>query len=345
MHESQKQASLFITLVVFIALGIAVLTYFNLWGTAAVVLFVIGALVIVYLNAPKVFLSLQEYERAVVFFRGKFEKIAGPGWLYLNPFFETYVKVDLRSKPIDIAAQEVVSKDNVKLKIDAILYLKVKDPQKAILNVENYEKSSSSNIQAALRSVIGQMEASEVISNINKINAMLRENTKDVSEEWGVSIENIEIQSITLPEGLQKAMHALKEAQQKKLAAKETAEGIKIRLDAVQEAASKFSDSTMQYMYLQSLQKIAEGKSSKIIFPMELSRLAASVSDKFGKNFERAQEEVAGKYREKAASGEKKKNIIDELKEEYGIEKLELTDDEKALVKAALGARLGKKKK
>ncbi|NYZ80117.1 hypothetical protein H0N95_02600 [Candidatus Micrarchaeota archaeon] len=345
MDESQKQASLFITLIVFIVLGIAVLTYFNIWNTAAVALFVIVVLALVFFNSPKFFLSLQDYERAVVFFRGKFEKVAGPGWMYLNPLFESYVKVDLRSKPIDVAAQEVVSKDNVRLKIDAILYLKVIDPQKAVLNVENYEKSATSNIQAALRSVIGQMEASEVISNINKINSMLRENTKDVTESWGIIIENVEIQAITLPEGIQKAMHALKEAQQKKLAAKEIAEGVKIRLDAVQEAASKFSDSTLQYMYLQSLQKIAEGKSSKIIFPMELSRLAASVSDKFGTNYAKAQEEVAEKYKEKAASGEKKKSIIEELQEEYGIEDLKLTDDEKALVKAALGARLGKKKK
>ncbi|MEM0372425.1 MAG: SPFH domain-containing protein [archaeon] len=345
MKEEQKQSALFITLVFALVFGAALLTVFNLWYSFATIVFIIAILALVYISAPNYFVRLNEYERAVIFHRGKFERVAGPGWTFLIPFIESHVLVDLRTKSVDIPAQEVVTKDNVKLKIDAILFLKVQDPKKAVLNVENYQKSAVLDVQAALRSVVGQMEASDVISSISKINAMLKESTKKVTEDWGVEIENVEIQSVTLPEGLQKAMHALKEAQQKKLAAKETAEGMKIKLDAVQEAASKFSQPTLQYMYLQSLQKIAEGKSSKIIFPMELSRLAASVSEKFGTDYAKAQQEIAEKYKEKAAAGEKKKSIIDELKEEYGIEKLELTEDEKALIKAALSAKLGKKKK
>lgn len=336
-RDSQRQSALFLSLVLFLIIGLVLISFLNLWTPIVFLGFILITFVFIYWKFPHFFLQLQEYERAVIFSKGKFNRIAGPGWVFLIPVLETYTITDTRTRTIDIGEQEVVTKDNVKLKIDAILYLKIQDPKKAILNVRDYEKASISNIQASLRSVVGQMKTSEVISHIDLINEKLRKNTLEVSGNWGIIIEKVEVESLVLPEGLQKAMHNLKEAEQLKLAAKEEAEGTKIKLTAVQEAASKFSQPTLQYMYLQSLQKIAEGKSSKIIFPMELSRLAASISDKFGKKYEVVQEEIVEKYKEKAAEGEKPRNIIKELQDEYGIKDLKLSKEEKELARSMLG--------
>lgn len=319
MKQSEKQSALFISLIVFIILAVVAVTFFGKWTEVFVFFVLIVIIAVFYLNSKTYFLQVHEYERAVVLRRGKFRKIAEPGWHVLTPFIDSYELVDMRIKTVDISKQEVVTKDNTKLTIDGILYLKVEDPKKAVLNVENYIKSASSNIQASLRSVVGQMETSDVISNIDKINLMLKKNTKDLATEWGVQIINVEIQSIALPEGLQKSMHELKEAEQRKYAAKERAEGTRIRLGAIEDAASKFSEPTLQYMYLQSLQKIAEGKSSKIIFPMELSKIASNISEKFGSSYVKAQNEVVERYKSKKEIGESKEEIIRDLIREYGL--------------------------
>ena len=342
-RESKIQTSLFIAMLFFIIMGAVIIFLFK-FQPAIVIGIMLVVFALIYMQAPAFFILLREYERAVILHFGKFKKIVGPGWVFLIPFVETYKMVDLRTHTVDIPAQQVLSKDNIRLDIDAVLFLKVEDPEKAILKVTDYDNASKTLIQASLRSVIGTMEASEVISHISKINNLLIESAKSAPEKWGVLIEKVEIQSISLPAGVQKSMHDLKEAEQKKFAAKQFAEGTKIKLNAVQEAASKFSDSTIQYMYLQSLQKIAEGKSAKLIFPMELSKLANAVSDKMGKNFSKVQDEVVEKYKEKTAAGEKPDEIIDELKAEYGLEDIELSEAEKQLAKMLLGSKATEKK-
>jgi len=158
----------------------------------------------------------------------------------------------------------------------------------------------------------------EVISNVKGITEKLKQMSREVTEDWGIEIESVEVQSVTLPKEVQESMHKLKEAQQRKLAAREIAEGKKIAIEALQEAAGKLTDPTLQYLYLQSLQKIAEGKSSKIIFPLELSSLAARVANRFG-GFEKAQEKVSQEYESLAKKGLDRKKIIEELKKEYGV--------------------------
>ncbi len=322
-NESEKQVAIFFTLVVFIFLSLAALFIFNLFKPVFILLIILIILLVVYSQYNHFFAQVAEYERAVVFRKGRFKEVAGPGWVFFMPFIESYKIVDLRTKTYDIPSQEVVTGDNVKLKFDAVLYLKVIDAKKAVLNVEDYKKAAVSNIQATLRAVVGNLSLRDVIGNVPKITKELKKGAEEVSNDWGVSIEGIEIQAIELPKGLQESMHRLKEAEQKKLAAKEIAEGKKISINAIQESAGKLTPSSLQYLYLQSLQKIAEGKSSKLIFPLELSNLASGIASKFG-GYEKAQDKVMSDYEKLLKKADLSKvdssELIKQLAKQYGVE-------------------------
>ena len=322
----QKEGTIFIALIMFTILAVIAAAFMGLLFNPLTILMIILVITLVtYTQSRNFFLQLQEYERAVIFRRGKFKKVVGPGWIFLTPFIESYRQVDLRVKTADIPSQDVVTKDNINLKFDAIMYIKVVDPKKAILNIEDYHKAAVLNIQASLRAVVGQIPLSEVISNINKINDLLKKANEKVASGWGIEIENVEIQSIIIPDSVQKEMHKLKEAEQKKLAARELAEGKRIQIEAIQAAGGKLTGPTLQYMYLQSLNKIAEGKSSKLIFPMELSRLAQGISAKFHEPYDKAQNEIVSRYQELHSKGMSQNKIIKTLMEEYGISKAKVS--------------------
>jgi regulator of protease activity HflC (stomatin/prohibitin superfamily) len=321
MKAHEKQAALFLTLVAFVIITLAAAYVLNALTLLTVLVVVLIFLLVTYTQVHTFFVQLREYERAVVFHLGKFDKVIGPGWFFLIPFVQTYVKVDLRTKTIDIRAQEVITNDNIKIKADAIIYMKVKDPKAAILNVDDYERAATTFIQASLREVLGKMPLATVIAMVDVVNKRLAERLKRVSVDWGINIDSVELQDIQLPEVVQTAMHERKTAEQKKLAAIEIAEGRKITINAIQEAAGKLTDSSLQYLYLQALEKIAEGKSNKIIFPLELSKLAAGISSKLGESFPKAQHELVGKYEKLRKRGMKKDRIIDELRKEYALPK------------------------
>ncbi len=321
MDAGQKQVSIFVTLVVTVIASVAILLYFDLLNTLAILLIIFLVLLATYTQSQYYFAQLQEYERAIVFRMGKFKKEAGPGWLLVVPFIESFVKIDLRVKTIDIPAQEVVTNDNIKIKVDAIIYIKVNSATKAVLNVEDYTEASTSFVRARLRDVMGKMKLSDVISRIGVINDILKKDLQKVVGDWGIHVEEVEVQSVTLPKGVQDAMHNLKESEQQKLAAKEVAEGTKIKIDALQAAAGKLTDPTLHYLYLQSLQKIAEGKSSKLIFPMELSKLAENITTRFGGNYEKAQDKALRDYEELVKDGEDPETIIDALRKDVKVKK------------------------
>jgi len=329
MKESEKQVAIFFTLISFVIISLFVLFIFNLFEPVLVLLIILIVLVTVYSQYNHFFAQVAEYQRAVVFRKGKFKEVAGPGWVFFIPFIESYKIIDLRTKTYDIPSQEVVTRDNIKLKFDAILYLKVIDAKKSVLNVADYKKAAVSNIQGALRTVVGNLPLRDVISNVHEITEELKREAQEVSRDWGVSIESIEIQSIALPKEVQESMHKLKEAEQKKLAAKELAEGKKININAIQESAGKLTDSSLRYLYLQALQKIAEGKSSKLIFPLELSNLAANVAGKFG-GYEKAQSKVSKDYENLIKNIDLSKvntsEIIEKLKKEYGLKEEKQAD-------------------
>jgi regulator of protease activity HflC (stomatin/prohibitin superfamily) len=158
----------------------------------------------------------------------------------------------------------------------------------------------------------------EAISNIDRINAILNQNLSQTAYNWGIQVDKIEIQSVELPPTVMDAMHKRRAAAEEKMAQVQRAEAQKLTIEALEEAGSKLTDPTLHYLYLQSLQKIAEGKSSKIIFPLELSRLASNISARLSVPYSEAQSKVVERYQELAKEGEKPTSIIEELKRELG---------------------------
>ena len=316
--EAEKQAAVFMLFVAAVAAAVIVIFYFNLTQPLYVLLAILAMLIVIYTQSSKFFLILQEYERAVVFRFGRFLKVGGPGWLILVPFVDTAVRVDLRVQTLEIPVQTVVTRDNIKLSVDAIIYLHVTDAKKAIINVEDYKTASVTFIQANLRDVIGKMTLEQVISNIDQINLNLHKNLAKTAYNWGVEVDKVEIQSVELPPEVMSAMHRKRAATEDKMAQAQRAEAQKITINALEEAGSRLTNPTLHYLYLQALHKIAEGKSTKIIFPLELSRLAENLSSRMGVPFSKAQEQIVDKYQELAKEGERPSSIIEELKRELG---------------------------
>jgi len=316
MGDEQKQIAVFLALITFVVVALIATLLFIGFNVLAIVLVVAVPVIFVYMQSSRMVIQLQEYERGIVFHGGRFKKVAGPGWTFLWPFFDTCTVVDMRVRTADVGPQEVVTKENIRLKIDAILYIKVDDPRAAVLNVKDHEKAAVSYIQANLRDVVGKMKTDDVISNIGMINTQLKKGLEEVSSEWGVKVSKVEIQSIELPPEILKAMHYRKEAEQKRLAAVEQAEAKRATIEAVQSAAGKLTQPTLQYMYLQSLERIADGKSNKIIFPLELSNLASTLASKLGMPYSKAEDTVVKEYQELNKEGKKTKSILDVLKTE-----------------------------
>jgi len=317
--EVEMQATIFLVFVAAVAGGLVGLWYFNLFDKPLYfLLLILAALIVLYTQSPKFFLVLQEYERAVVYRFGRFTKVGGPGWLILIPFVDSATRVDLRVQTLEIPVQAVVTRDNIKLSVDAIIYLHVTDSKKAIINVEDYKSASVSFIQANLRDVMGKMVLEQVISNIDQININLNRNLSKTAYNWGIEVDKVEIQSVELPQEVMSAMHRKRAAAEDKMAQVQRAEAQKLTLNALEEAGAKLTNPTLHYMYLQALQKIAEGKSTKLIFPLELSRLAENLSSRMGLPFSKAQDQLVEKYQELAKEGERPGSIIEELKRELG---------------------------
>lgn len=231
--------------------------------------------------------------------------------------------------------------------MDAIVYVKVTDPAKAVLNVANYEKAVTEYLISHIRDVVGKMEMSHVISNINEINKFLLAGAMKACSEWGLEVTHVEIQDIKLPPAVVEAMHKKKAAEQEKLATIEKAAGTRMEIEAIHQATSRLSPTTLQYYYMQSLNKIAEGKSTKFIFPLELSKLASAISSKMGVPYSEAQEEVVHKYQELRKEEPKKppKSIVEELREEMGVKNIVPKEPEKPKKIKFTGKTLGKPEK
>jgi len=339
--DHEKQTIIFFVIIAAIVITAILLTVFNLWSLTAVLIIILVFLIFLYSQINVFFAQLQEYERAIVFDMGKFKNVAGPGWLFLIPFVQSYVRVDLRIKTYDIKPQNVITEDNIKLKIDAIIYAKVKDPKAAILNVDDYENAMKSYVQATLRGVIGKLVLTDVISEIAQINEILKKTLQEVSTDWGILVTRVEIQSIDLPKEVQDSMHEFKAAEQKKLAQMERAEAKKITIEAIQAGAAGLTKPTLQYLYLQSLEKIAQGKSTKIIFPLQLMGIAQSLADKFG-SFEKAQNVVVEKYKKiQEHKPVKASDALKKLAAEFGVK----IPEEEGIKKTVKKKKVVRKKK
>ncbi len=266
-------------------------------GVVLVVILILAALIYVA-SKFKILVELKEYERAVVFRFGRFVGVKGPGWVIVIPFIEKARIVDLRTKTLDVAPQKVITKDKIEITIDAVIYLRVKDPAAAVLNVRDFERAAVLYVESELREVVGNMSMEEVISNVDKINRKLKEDLQVVAKDWGVEIVSVEIKTITLPEGLMEAMHKRREAEQRKEAVRQQAEAERLRIEAVKAAAEGLSDKALAYYYIRALEQIAAGKSTKIVLPLDLTTLARAISNALGGAVspEKVKADLEGKY-------------------------------------------------
>lgn len=219
---------------------------------------------------------LWEYERGVVFLLGRFYEVKGPGLILVFPFIQYMTRVQLRVIVLDIPTQDVITLDNVSLKVNAVLYYKVVDPQKAIIHVENYAEATSQLAQTTLRSVLGRNELDVILAEREKLNADLAHIIDEQTENWGIKVMNVEIKRVDLDESMIRAIAKQAEAERDRRAKVIHAEGelqaSEKLLGAAQTLAKEPQSITLRY--LQTLGMIAEEKNSTIVFPIPIELIS-----------------------------------------------------------------------
>ncbi len=215
---------------------------------------------------------LMEYERGVVFFLGKFQIVKGPGLRFVFPGIQRIVVVNLQTVTMEVPAQDVITRDNVSVKVNAVIFLRVVDPQRAVLAVQDYSYSTSQIAQTTLRSVLGQSQLDELLSKRDEINVELQRIIDQQTEPWGVKVAAVEVKNVDLPPEMQRAIAKQAEAERERRAKVIHAEG-------EFQAAQKLSDAAeiigrnpiaLQLRYLQSLVEVASEKNSTMIFPIPI---------------------------------------------------------------------------
>ena len=238
-----------------------------------VILVVLVFFVIIILsNAIRI---LREYERGVVFRLGRLLAVKGPGLILLIPIIDKMVKVSLRTVVMDVPPQDIITEDNVSIKVNAVVYFRVVQPQKAIVEVENFLIATSQLSQTTLRSVLGQSELDDLLSQREKINQKLQQIIDAHTEPWGVKVSNVEVKQIDLPQEMQRAMAKQAEAERERRSKVIAAEGEFQASQRLADAAKILSEqpSALTLRYLQTLREIATEKNSTTIFPVPIDLL------------------------------------------------------------------------
>ncbi|MCB0393981.1 MAG: slipin family protein [Bdellovibrionales bacterium] len=220
---------------------------------------------------------IAEYERGVVFRLGRIIGIKDPGLRFLIPFVDRMIKVGMRTITMDIPTQDVITSDNVSIKVNAVVYFQVMDPEKAILKVEDYFFATSQLSQTTLRSVVGQFSLDKLLAERDIINMKLQDILDESTNKWGIKVEMVEVKHIDLPKEMQRAMAREAEAERERRAKVISAEGELQRSEKLREASNILSESpsALQLAYLQSLNEVAGDKTNTIIFPLPLDMLGA----------------------------------------------------------------------
>ena len=221
---------------------------------------------------------INEYEPAVVFTLGKVSDVPkGPGLVFIWRPFQKAVIVSLRTTVLEVPSQDIITRDNVSLKVSAVVYSKVLDPKQAIIGVENYYYATSQIAQTTLRSILGEVSLDELLADREKLSLRLREIIDRSTEPWGVEVNSVELKSVDLPEQIQRAMGKQAEAEREKRAKVIAAEGELMASQQLLEAADKISQNptAIQMRYLQTLTEIAVEKNSTIVFPLPMELMKA----------------------------------------------------------------------
>ena len=237
--------------------------------------FILFLIILVIFIAATGIRIINQYERGVVLTLGKFSGVKGPGLRLLIPYVQTMRRVDVRTTPIDVPKQEVITKDNVTVGVDAIVYFRVIDSSRAVLETTNYVYATSQFAQAALRDVTGNFELDDLLSKREEISQKIKEIVDAQTDKWGIDVENVKLQNIELPHDMKRAMAKQAEAERERRAAIITAEGEKAAAAAVSEAAAMLSKTPggINVRTLQTLEKISGEPSQKtlVILPSELT--------------------------------------------------------------------------
>lgn len=229
---------------------------------------------------------VNEYDRLVVFVLGRFWKVGGPGPFIVVPGIMTAQRVSLRTVVLDVPPQDIITKDNISMKVNAVVYFSVVDPQKAILSVDNFNYATNLLAQTTLRSVLGKMEMDDLLANREKINAELATILDAHTEPWGVKVSNVEVKNVDLPQDMVRAIAMQAEAERERRAKIIHAEGELQASEKLGQAAAILAANpvSIQLRYLQTLAEIATEKNSTIIFPIPVDLISMFLDKKKGSN-------------------------------------------------------------
>ena len=224
---------------------------------------------------------LPEYERGVVFFLGRFQGVKGPGLIIVIPGIQQIVRVDLRVITLDVPSQDVISRDNVTVRVNAVLYFRVVDPERAIIRVEDFNSATSQLAQTTLRSVLGKHDLDEMLSERDKLNSDIQEIIDAQTEEWGIKVANVEIKHVDLNESMIRAIARQAEAERERRAKVIHAEGELQASKKLVEAADVMSTNSgsMQLRYLQTLADMSNTDSSTIVFPLPMELMTTFLKE------------------------------------------------------------------
>ena len=229
-------------------------------------------IVLIILFVMSWFRVLREYDRGVVFMLGRFWKVKGPGLIIIIPVIQQMVRVDLRTIVMDVPTQDVISHDNVSVKVNAVVYFRVIDPNKAIIQVEKYLEATSQLAQTTLRSVLGQHDLDEILAERDKLNQHIQQILDQHTDAWGIKVSNVEIKHVDINERMVRAIAKQAEAERERRAKVIHAEGELQASHTLLEAAQVLAQQpqALQLRYLQTLTEIAGEKSSTIVFPLPI---------------------------------------------------------------------------
>jgi regulator of protease activity HflC (stomatin/prohibitin superfamily) len=230
---------------------------------------IVAAVIVLLSNMIKI---LKEYERGVIFFLGRFQTVKGPGLIILVPFVQKMIKVDLRVIVLDVPTQDVISRDNVSVKVNAVIYFRIVDPEKAIIRVANVFEATSQLSQTTLRSVLGQHELDDMLAERDKLNTDIQNLLDARTDNWGIKVANVEIKHVDLDESMIRAIAQQAEAERARRAKIINAEAEKQAAKMLAEAANMLAqeEQALQLRYLQTLKEIANERTNTIVFPLPL---------------------------------------------------------------------------
>lgn len=249
--------------------------------TAYTLYIVISFVVLFFVSAIKI---LREYERGVIFLLGRFWRVKGPGFIIVIPLIQQMVRVDLRTIVMDVPSQDVISRDNVSVHVNAVVYFRVIEPDKSIIQVENYYEATSQLAQTTLRSVLGQHELDEMLAERERLNADIQSILDQQTDAWGIKVINVEIKHVDLDESMIRAIAKQAEAERTRRAKVIHAEGEMQAAEKLLEAARTLAQQSqaLQLRYLQTLTEIANDRSNTIVFPLPMDLVDSLIKRETG---------------------------------------------------------------